>query len=159
VLTGESPVGREALVRSFVPAKIGNIWMLLDALPVQEVLGARPWVSIPHSSSQVAGVLAWRGRAIAVFDLSSSVEGCEPLQPGVPRSRTLIVEARSCALAMPVDMVHEVREVADSRLRPPHGTRMQHSSGEVEIFGTIAPILDVDALIKAILGGEVADDH
>jgi chemotaxis signal transduction protein len=141
-------------MRSFVPAKIGNVWVLLDALPVQEVLGARPWVPVPHSSSQIPGVLAWRGRAIAVFDLSTLLEGGESLQPGVLRPRTLIVETRSCALAMPVDMVHEVGEVAPPEIRHSHGTRMRHSAGEVEIFGSLAPILDVEKLIGEIL----ADD-
>jgi chemotaxis signal transduction protein len=141
-------------MRSFVPAKIGHIWLLLDALPVQEVLGARPWVSVPHSSSQIPGVLAWRGRAIALFDLSTLLEGSERLQPGENRPRTVIVESRSCALAMPVDMVHEVGEVDSSRIRSSHGTRMRHSSGEIEIFGSLAPILDVDKLIEEIVAGE-----
>ena len=145
-------------MRSFVPAKIGSVWMLLDALPVQEVLGARAWVRVPHASSQIPGVLPWRGRAIAVFDLSTLLEGGALLEPDVLRPRTVIVESRSCALAMPVDLVHEVREVADLHLRPPHGTRMRHSSGEVEIFGSLAPILDVDKVIAEILAGE-ADAH
>jgi len=140
-------------MRSFVPTKIGDIWMLLDALPVQEVLGARPWVPVPHSSSQIPGVLAWRGRAIAVFDLCTLLEGGSPLQPGVLRPRTVIVESRACALAMPVDMVHEVGEVDHAQIRPSHGTKMRHSSGEVEIFGSLAPILDVDQLIAEILTG------
>jgi chemotaxis signal transduction protein len=145
-------------MRSVVPAKIGQVWMVLEALPVQEILGARPWVPVPNSSSQIPGVLAWRGRAIAVFDLSTLLQGGEPLQTGALRPRTVIVEARSCALAMPVDIVHEVREVADAQLLPSHGTRMRHSSGEIEIFGSLAPILDVDKLIGEILVGD-ADGH
>jgi chemotaxis signal transduction protein len=143
-------------MRSFVPTKIGDIWMLIEALPIQEVLGARPWVPVPHSSSQIPGVLAWRGRAIAIFDLSTLLEGGSPLEPGVLRPRTVIVESRSCALGMPVDLVHEVGEVAPTQIRPSHGTRMRHSAGEVEIFGSLAPILDVDKLIEEILAGEGA---
>src|SRR5215472_11977592 len=112
-------------MRSFVPAKIDDSWVLLDALPVQEVLGTRRWVPVPHASSQIPGVLAWRGRAIAVFDLSTLLEGGSPLQPGALRPRTVIVESRSCALAMPVDMVHEVGEVTPTQIRPSHGTRMR----------------------------------
>jgi chemotaxis signal transduction protein len=140
-------------MRSFVPTKIGDIWMLLDALPVQEVLGARPWVPVPHSSSQIPGVLAWRGRAIAVFDLCTLLEDGSQLQPGVLRPRTVVVESRSCALAMPVDIVHEVAELDHAQIRPSHGTRMRHGSGEAEIFGSLAPILDVDKLIAEILAG------
>lgn len=139
---------------SFVPAKIGQVWMLLEALPVQEVLGARAWVPVPLSSSSVPGVLPWRGRAIAVFDLSTLFEGGEPLRPGALRPRTIVVEAKSCALAMPVDLVHEVREVADTQLLPSHGTRMRHSAGEIEVFGSLAPLLDVGSLVGEILAGE-----
>lgn len=141
-------------MRNLLPIKIGDVWILLDALPVQEVLGARAWVSVPRSSSHVPGVIAWRGRAIAVFDLGTLIESGEALQPGVQRARTVIVEARSCALAMPVDMVHEVREVVDTQLRPSHGTRMRHGSSEVEIFGGLAPVLDVDKLVGELLATE-----
>jgi chemotaxis signal transduction protein len=134
-----------------IPAKIGPVWLALDALRVQEILGARAWVPIPHASPHVPGVLEWRGRAIAVFDLFGLAEVGDSLQPGTQRARTLVIEARGCALAMPVDAVHEVQPLAPAALRPTHATRLRHSASEVDIFAGPVPLLDLDSLVDSLL--------
>ena len=137
--------------RAFIPIKIGQLWLTLDAHVVQEIVGARAWVPVPHTSPLVPGVLAWRGRAVAVLDLSVLASAGEPLRPGVERARTLVVESKDCVLAMPVDLVREVQEVDSSRVQTPHVTSLPHSSLEVDVFGTLAPVLDVASLVTAIL--------
>jgi chemotaxis signal transduction protein len=138
-------------MRGFIPAKIGSAWVALEAAYVHEILGARPWVPIPHASPNVPGVLAWRGRAIAVYDLARLVESGEPLRAGVERSRNLVVEARGCTLAMPLDAVHEVRELEGPQVRQSHVTRLRHSTTEIELFGAMAAVVDVPFLIESVL--------
>lgn len=138
-------------MRGFVPVKIGPAWLVVEALHVQEVLGARPWVPIPHTSTNVPGVLAWRGRAVGVLDLARLTKAREPLRPGESCPRTLIVEARGCTLAMPVDAVQEVRELEDAQLRRLHATQLRHSSLEVELFGAVAPVLDIPSVVDGLL--------
>jgi chemotaxis signal transduction protein len=141
-------------MRGFIPAKIGSAWLVVDAGCVHEILGARSWVPIPHASRNVPGVLAWRGRAIALVDLARLVEGGEALRPGVERPRTLVVEARGCTLAMPVDAVHEVQELDPSKVRQSHVTRVRHSTTEIDLFGAVAAVVDVSSMIEGVLATE-----
>jgi chemotaxis signal transduction protein len=142
-------------MQSAIPVKVGSVWLALDALRVQEILGALEWVPIPHASPHVPGVLAWRGRAVAVFDLFLLAEVTnDALVPGLVRARTVIVEARSCALAMPVDAVHEVQPLGPNALRPPRATRLRHSSAEIDMFSGPVPVLDLDAVVDSLLSLE-----
>jgi chemotaxis signal transduction protein len=141
--------------RKVIPVKIGHLWVILDADVVQEIVGARAWVPVPQSSPLVPGVLAWRGRAVAVFDLSVLAHAGAPLRPGVERPRTLIVQSKGCVLAMPVDIVREVQEVDASLLRAAHVTSMQHSSLEADVFGAPAPVLDLGSVVSALLEASV----
>ena len=115
--------------------------------------GARPWFPVPHSSPLIPGVLAWRGRAVAILDLAVLASAGEPLRGGVRRPRTLIVESSGCVLAMPVDAVREVQEVDDARVRRSHVTSLGHSSLEVEVFGTFAPVVDLASLVASVADG------
>jgi chemotaxis signal transduction protein len=143
-------------MRGFIPAKIGQAWVAVEATYVQEILGARPWVPIPHASPNVPGVLAWRGRAIAVLDLARLVASGDPLRPGVERLRNLVVEAQGCALALPVDAVHEARELEGPQVRPSCATRLLHSSSEIELLGAVAAVIDVASMVDSLLTGEPA---
>ena len=149
----------QATTRSFIPARVGDVWLILEAERVQEVVGARPWVPVPHASRLLPGVLAWRGRAVAVFDLSVLVPGGEHLSLGQVRARTLIVETDGCLLAMPVDVVREVQEVDASRVQPAGEHAVSHSSVEVEIFGSVAPIVDLASLVAAALEARPSAGH
>jgi chemotaxis signal transduction protein len=145
-------------MRSFIPAKLGSVWMAVDARQVQEIVGARPWVPLPHASPQVPGVLPWRGQAVAVYDLASLVAPERALRPGTQRPRTLVVQTDSCTLAMPVDAVREVQDIGDERIRPPHVTHLSYCPAEADILGAPVPVLDLQALVAALLALE-SDDN
>jgi chemotaxis signal transduction protein len=150
-VSGPHETGETTRSFRFIPAKIGPVWLMLEAQEVQEITGAKGWVPIPHSSPLVPGVLAWRGRAVAVLDLAVLVLLEERLEIGQQRPRTLIVESGDCLLAMPVDLVREVQEVDGTRVREPHVTRVDHSSFEVDIFETYAPLVDLRSLVLSVL--------
>jgi chemotaxis signal transduction protein len=136
-------------MRGFVPLKLGGAWLAIPAEHVQEILGEKPWVPVPYSSARIPGVMGWRGRAIVVFDVASMIDPTSTLSRGSRRPRTIVLEAERCTLALPVDLVREVQE---GDVKPPHATRMDHSLGEVEVLGSVAPILDVPALVRDLLG-------
>jgi len=142
-------------MRRLVPAKIGSVWFALDAAPVAAVAGTCRCVPIPHPSPKVRGVFAWRGRAIAVVDLASLVNQESALDA---RPRTLVVEAEGCTLAVPVDAVHEVQSVEDDAIVPQRVTRMQFSTGEVDVLGAPVPVLDLSGLLQSILSLESRDE-
>src|SRR5678816_3204746 len=138
-------------MRRLVPAKIGSVWFALDAEPVAAVAGTCKCVLIPHPSPRVAGVFAWRGRAIAVLDLAPIVGDASPLEA---RPRTLVLESNGCTVAVPVDAVREVQAIDAHAVVQQRVTRMQFSAGEVDMLGTPMPLLDVHALVQSILAVE-----
>ena len=138
-------------MRGFIPAKIGSAWLAVEAVYVQDILGARAWVPIPHASPNIPGVLAWRGRAIAIFDLAKLVQSSDALRPGVERPRNLIVEACGCTLAIPVDAVHEVRELDGAAVRQSHATQLRHSTLEIDLFNGVAAVVDVASVVDGVL--------
>lgn len=144
-------------MRRLVPAKIGSVWFALDAAPVAAVVGTCRCVRIPHPSPNVRGVFAWRGHAIAVVDLGPLVDRTETSDLGA-RARTLVLETEGCTLAVPVDVVREVQPVEESAVHAAHVTSMPFSSGEVEVFGTPMPVLDLPALVRSILALEGRDE-
>jgi chemotaxis signal transduction protein len=145
------------MMQSILPVKIGQVWIVLDPLLVHEIVGAQKWVPIPHASADAPGVVAWRGRAVAVLDLARVAATAETLTPSTERPRTVIVEARGCTLAIPVDVVHEVKVLPGGTVRASHGTRMRHSSSEVDVFGAPVPVLDLDSVVESLLAVSSVD--
>ncbi|HEY3352291.1 MAG TPA: chemotaxis protein CheW [Polyangia bacterium] len=137
-------------MRTFLPVRLGDLWLALGAAEVQEVLGARPWLPIPGASGGVPGVLSWRGRAIAVVDLGVVTGAAAPLRPDETRPRIVVLRLGTTTLALPVEGVREVIEVPAEAVRPSHVTRPRCSTTEVELAGTVAAIVDAAALLAAV---------
>ena len=136
--------------KTFVPVQIGTVWLALDAAWVREVLGERPWVPLPGASPALPGVIAWRGRAIAVVDIGALTGLANPLHPGRVRHRVVVAQFDPYTLALPVEAVREVMEVPEEEFRPPHATMQTYSAGEIDLLGVPTPVLDLPAVIRAI---------
>lgn len=133
-----------------LPIRIHDLWLALDTVQVEQILGERNWLKVPSAPPQWPGVLAWQGRAVAVLDLALLL-GMPPLQAGTVRRRTLIVKASDCLFALPVDEVHEAQFVSESLIQPLHATRQPHATSEVVIRETVMPLLDPGQLVGAVL--------
>jgi chemotaxis signal transduction protein len=125
--------------------------MAFPAAHVREVLGQRPWVPVPSTMPHMPGVVAWQGRAIALFDLGTLGGGMRPLQPDQRRHRTLVVQVEGATLAVPVDAVLEVEEVASDRIRPSQVTALKHCAKEVDLRGTPMPLVNLGEAMKLVL--------
>ena len=135
------------MARALIPLKVASGWLAIEAASVREILGERPVVLIPGGSALLPGVVAWRGRAVAMLDLGGG--GLEVR--GTLRGRTLIVEASGSMFAIAVEAVREVAEVESSAVRPAHVTRHAHATTEVELRGEPVPILDLASLVRGAL--------
>lgn len=142
------------MTKSYLPVQVQAVWLALEANGVQEILGPRPFIAIPGASRFVSGVTSWRGRAVAILDLGRVATGADGPGPRETRRRTVIVQMGKHALALPVDAVLEVVEVAESELRPPHATKLQLASAEIEIKGRLMPTIAAEALIGLAAAGE-----
>ncbi len=138
-------------MRAIVPFRIQQTWVAIEAGHVREVLGERGWIKIPSNAPQIPGILAWQGRAIALFDLGALGGALLPLQPGQRRPRTLVVDVSGAILALPVDGVMEVEAVDDSRVQACHVTRLASCSTEVELHGRPMPLLNMSKAMNGIL--------
>lgn len=96
------------MTRALVPARIGQVWILLDAEIVHEILGAELWLPIPGARAELPGIMAWQGRAIPIVDLAAPF-GLPRLGTGESRPRTLIANVAESAVAVPLDAVREAR--------------------------------------------------
>jgi chemotaxis signal transduction protein len=138
-------------MRAIVPFRIQQTWVAIDAGHVREVLGERGWIPIPSGVPQIPGVIAWQGRAIALFDLGATGGVLVPLRPGQKRPRTLVVHVSDSTLGLPVDGVMEVEEVDESRVQPSHVTRLANCTTEVELRGIPMPLLNLGDAMSGIL--------
>lgn len=134
--------------------RVRDVWFALDASSVVEILGQQRWAPLPGASPQVPGVMPWRGRAIATLDLGALTGALPPLRPGDVHGRTVVLKAGACTLALGADVVREICEVPPERVRPPHVAPERFSRGEVELHGTIMPILDLGAIVQSVTRAE-----
>lgn len=140
------------MTRAFVPARIGQAWVLLDAEIVREILGAESWLPIPGARAEMPGVIAWRGRAIPVVDLAAPF-GSERLASGERRSRTLIAAVSDSIVAVPVDAAREVHAFSPEELKPVSITQLPYAAAEAELFERILAVIDLPRFVAEILGG------
>jgi chemotaxis signal transduction protein len=141
---------------SVVPLSVHGVWLALPAPSLVEVLGRCTWVPVAGAPAELPGVIPWRGRAIALLDIGRLMAGTEPLQPGESRRRTLVLSHDGCTLALPVDEVREVQELADDRVHPASATRQRFADREVELDGMPVPLLDPAQIIASFAQAEAA---
>ena len=138
---------------SMLPFRVQGVWMLVEASLVQEILAARSWVPIPGARPLLPGVMAWRGKAIAVLDVGATGEGLARLALGEARARTVVVRVGESTLALTADAVREVRDVPEQHVRQAHAARSALASREVAIDGAVMPIVDLAALLDQATAG------
>lgn len=140
------------MMRAFVPARLGQAWVLLDAENIREILGAEAWLPIPGARAEMPGVIAWRGRAIPVVDLAAPF-GAERLGSSEQRARTLIAAVADSIVAVPVDAAREVHAFTAAELKPVSITELPYASAEAELFERVLAVIDLPRFVAEILGG------
>lgn len=144
-------------MQHLIPFRFQKQWFALEAECVEQILGEQTWMVVPGAPPLFPGVMAWRGRATAILDLSKIVRVTEntPIEPRSaddrPR-RTLIVHSTGCTLGIPTDEVREALPSEAAQLRPRHISTVPFCNSEFELLGSIAVVLDLQALIQHTLG-------
>lgn len=141
------------MIASVMPVQLASIWVAVGVTHLQEVRGPLPWVALPGAPPHLPGVVPWRGRAIAVFDLGAMLGVASAVQPGEPRPRTLIAQVDATAFAIPVDTVREV--YTEAQIEEGHATQVRLAHGQVVIGGQVMPVIDLARALKALTGVEV----
>lgn len=144
-------------MQHLIPFRFQKQWFALEAECVEQILGEQVWMLVPGAPSLFPGVMAWRGRATAILDLSKLVHAAgattqEPRAADDRPRRTLIAHSVGCTLGIPTDEVREALPREAAQLRPLHVSTMPFCSSEFELLGSIAVVLDLPALIQHTLG-------
>lgn len=121
------------------------------ALPVDGVLEVTELgdlAPVPGSAPEVLGVHNLRGQVIPVVDLG----GMLGLDGGAERERVVVVEGRDARLGLAVDSVVEV-----GGLPPPsEGAESDYLMGAALVDGQLVGIVDLEALLGALVVGSSA---
>lgn len=148
--TGPREMSARPATRLVLPLQLGDVWIAIDPTCVQEVLGTRTWMRVPGASAHLPGVLAWRGRAIAVLDLSS-VLGIT-MRAGSP-PRTVIARIADCTFGFFVETAREARTVDASALSTPHAVTGEFVQHQLTLDGRVMPVVDLAGVIESVSRG------
>lgn len=131
--------------------RMGQVEVGLFTEHVDEVMEPSDVTPIPCAPPHLAGLVAVRGEAVPLFDVARFV-GLSEVAGGDAR-RMLIVRAAPYRVALLCDQVLGVavvprRSIQEVRVSGPPSLR-RYALGEVEIQETVAPVLDLPALLAA----------
>lgn len=132
-----------------VPIRLGDSWLLIRAGLVSEFLSSTTWLSVPGSTPLVPGVMTWRGRAIPVLDLPRALN-LGVSAPLDERSRVMVVEHATGAIAIPVDGAREVTAYDEEVVHQPHVSNMPYTAGEIDAAGTVLPLVELEQLLSEV---------
>lgn len=136
---------------AYLPVEIVGALFLLDARSVREVLGSCSVVRVPHATMRLPGVFAWRGLAIPLIDIATTMGFVRERQEEEPRQRTVIADVGVETVGLAVDEVREVLQVESEELRPVHTLNHPFAVAEVEWSGRVASVVDLEALLASAL--------
>jgi chemotaxis signal transduction protein len=141
----------DAEALSVLPMRVAGEDCALPALAVEEILGTRRVVPIPGAPPHLPGVVAWRGRAVALLDLGVLL-GKPRLVPDAPIERIVVIALADGSLALPAEWVEAVHIAAASSVHTARVTHHRFATVEVEVWRRVLPLLDLGLLSAALLG-------
>jgi chemotaxis signal transduction protein len=127
------------------------MWVLFDAMSVQEVVGTIPALRLPRGHGAIASVVAWRARAIPVVELGAFAHA---LAQAEERPRMLIVHVGDSVIAVPVDAAAEVVHLDAEQLRAPHATVVDFAVAEADVGEQLMTVIDLNALLRRLVGAD-----
>lgn len=146
--TRDGDAGRAGdVVRRWIGFELAGQLYGVPILAVQEVLADAEIEPVPGAPSEVLGVINLRGQIVSVIDLRRRL-GLAPSEKG--RGPLIVFDGANETLAVRVDCVTNVRQIADPTIKPvPRtGTSLCKAvSGLVTRGGEMMTLLDVPALL------------
>jgi len=132
------------------------MWVLIDAISVQEVVGTIPSLKLPRAHEAIPSVVAWRAHAVPIVDLGALITG--PSTAG-ERMRMLVIRAENSTIAVPVDAVTEVVHLSEQELRPPHAIGLSIAVAEATVQGQLMALIDLNAVVRRLMGEAEGGEH
>jgi|GEM_PF-651047 len=146
----------DASLRQVLIVLIAGERYAIDSRHVVEVQATGRIVPVPGLGEQWRGLVNVRGRLYATLDLGRFLAQLHLHTPGAaPRSEGRFVLTRSAGLtiALFVDEVQSVRQVAESAVLPPLAGALEgERTPVIGLTDDLVVLLDVDALFQLVRG-------
>ena len=138
----------------FVTFRLGDQWLGVPVVMIQEVIAGRRISPVPLSASEVQGFLNLRGQIVTAVDLRA-VLGLPPREEGDPFMNVVVKDGDEL-FSLVVDEVGDVVEVGDSGVEPTPKTLdavwKRCCQGVIRMERGLLVVLDVGV----VLGSEMA---
>ncbi len=134
----------------FLSVEVDGRVLLLQSSSILEVLGTCETISLPYEHGCLTGVFLWRGRAVPLMDLGSSMRR-EPNRD--TRRRILVFEVTGEFVGLAVDDASEVVTIDSSRLKPVRIDNLPFAQFEVECEEDrgVMTVVDMEAMVRSAL--------
>lgn len=133
----------------YLPVMLSTTRLLIKRSTVKEILGKTAFVSVPHATVSVPGVVPHGDTVIPLIDLVALTgQRAEPSGAAV-RDRTVVVDDGDLTVALTVDKVREVIRVETGQVRECLQPIAPFAAREVELESHLHYVIDVDRLIEA----------
>jgi purine-binding chemotaxis protein CheW len=106
--------------RQFCTFHLGNLFLGIEVLLVQEVIRAQAMTRVPLAARAVRGLINLRGQIVTAIDLRERL-GLPPLE-GDRAPMNVVVRTDEGAVSLLVDEIGDVLEVAEADYEDPPGT-------------------------------------
>jgi len=137
----------DALTLAALVVRVGASTYAVPLAEVVEILPAGRIAPLPGASSPVVGVVAWRGRVLAVRALHASVGGATDARPVV-----VVGDART-PLALVVDAVDEIRPLGAVAATDNESTDAS-TAPTIGVTPDAIAVLDVPALRRQVAAAD-----
>ncbi len=109
-----------ASIRQYCTFVLGDLYLGVDVLHVQEVMKSRELAPVPLAPKAVEGLLNLRGQIVTAIDLRRRL--ALPPRPEGSAHMLVVVRSGDGALAFLVDAIGDVIDVSEDTFEPPPDT-------------------------------------
>lgn len=137
------------LERQFCTFSLGELYLGIEVLRVQEVIRAQAVTRVPLAQRAIRGLINLRGQIVTAIDLRERL-GLPPLAEGLD-PMNVVVRTDEGAVSLLVDRIGDVLETDTAQYEEPPATLPAHSRelirGVYKLPGRLLLVLDADKVL------------
>jgi chemotaxis signal transduction protein len=136
-----------------VPFLSRGLWLGAEAHLVAEILGASPVRRLAGAHEAVAGVIAWRGRAVSLVDVAELLGPPLGMSRQSAPKRLIVAQEGPFLLAIAADAVREVQAVDLKAISPCDSKADSYmiAPRRADLGGTSILLLDLAGIGKTLM--------
>jgi purine-binding chemotaxis protein CheW len=139
-----------AEAQQFCTFTVGNLYLGIDVLRVQEVIRSQAMTQVPLAHPVVRGLINLRGQIVTAIDLRRRMDLPDRESAELPVN--VVIESDDGAISLLVDDIGDVVEVDEQHFeRPPdtlRGPARELITGTYKLPDRLLLVLDADAAIS-----------